>query len=300
MLLSRVILQQLSVVSLNVLLQIARILPLRVTGFLVTLMFAAVYPWLGRLRRICRHNLRSVYGSSRSREEYGRMTKDCLRHVSRGMVDMLYYAQRPEALSGILDLHQEERLQQALRQGRGVIGVTAHLGNFPLMFLALVRRGYKVNVVIRPMRDPNFSRFMFDLCAQWHIRMIPIAPAGTFLREALAALKRNEVLFILLDEFVPEESGVMVDFFNSKVSRAAGPMLFHERTGAPVLPIFIVKNKENRFDVFVEPPLEIEKRFSPTENTCRNIAALTAVIEKFVRRYPLQWGGWLNKRWASR
>jgi KDO2-lipid IV(A) lauroyltransferase len=167
------------------------------------------------------------------------------------------------------------------------------------MFVSLVQKGYKVNVVIRSMRSEGFGKFMYDLCALWKINMIETFPQRHFIKETFAALKRNELLVILLDEVVPQEEGVMVDFFNSKVARGPGPLLFHERIGAPILPMFIAQDSEGHFDIFIEKPLNIEKRFSADENMMKNISALTSTIESFVRRYPAQWGGWLNKRWIS-
>ena len=214
------------------------------------------------------------------------------------MMDLLYYLNRPKELYKIVHIENEDHLKEALSLGRGVIAVTAHLSNFPLMFVSLVQRGYKVNVIIRKMRDADFSKFMYQQCHKWNINMIQTSPKKEFLRESLGALKRNELLFILLDEVVPKEGGVTVRFFNSEVSRAAGPMLFLERTGAPVLPMFIAQENNNGFGIFIEKPFEIYAGGTKEENTVKNIMGLTNIIEGYVRRYPLQWGGWLNRRWA--
>lgn len=261
-------------------------------------LFALAVVGLKKQKNICQKNLRSVYGTAKTDQEYTRLTVDCIKNIGHSMTDLLYYVERPDQLSRIVEVEQEDRLKRALGEGKGVIAITAHLGNFPLLFVSLVQRGYKINVIIRPMRNKTFSRFMYDLCEQWKINMIQTVPARNFLKESLGALKRNELLFILLDEVVDQNAGVMVDFLNNKVYRAAGPMLFHQRTGSPILPIFIAK-EDNRFRIFIEPPLALEKNLSPQDNDSRNISSLTRVIEFFVKKYPVQWGGWLNKRWTG-
>ncbi len=271
-------------------------LPLWFTSTILKGLFVIAIAGLKRQRKICQRNLQSVYLQSKTQQEYDAMTKACIRTIGYSMTDMLFYVDRPDRLNKIVDFEHEDRLKEAIAKGKGVIGVTAHLGNFPLLFLSLVQRGYKVNVIIRPMRNKTFSRFMFDLCAKWKINMIETYPAKAFLKETLGALKRNELLFILLDEAAKEETGLIVDFLNCQVSRAAGPMLFQQRTGAAVMPIFIVKEGK-RFRIFIEPALDVETKYGRDENDRRNISALTSVIESFVRKYPLQWGGWLNKRW---
>ena len=156
-----------------------------------------------------------------------------------------------------------------------------------------------MNVIIRPMRDKNFSVFMHELCARWGINMISTSPQKEFVKGCLGALKRDELLFILLDEVVPKEAGVMVEFFNSQVSRSIGPTLFYERMKSPIVPIFITKEEDGHFNIFIEQALEAEEGPNRDENRIRNISKLTQTIESFVKKYPLQWGGWLNKRWVS-
>ena len=164
--------------------------------------------------------------------------------------------------------------------------------------MSLVQKGYKVNVVIRTMRDENFGKFMYNLCDQWGIKMIQTSPGKQFLKESFGALRRNELLFFLLDEVVADENGVKVEFLNREVIRAKGPMLFFERTSSPILPMFIVKDDKKHFKIFIKKPFEIIKGGSPQDDMVKNIAGLTNIIEYYVSRYPFQWGGWFNKRWA--
>ena len=166
------------------------------------------------------------------------------------------------------------------------------------MFVSLAQKGYKVNVVIRSMRDENFSKFIFYLCDKWGIKMIQTSPGKKFLKESLGALKRNELLFFLLDEVVAKENGVKVKFFDRDVVRAKGPILFLERTFSPILPMFIVQDERKHFKVFIKQPFEIIKGGSAQDNMVKNIAGLTNIVEYFVKQYPFQWGGWFNKRWA--
>lgn len=274
-------------------------LPRWLINIFVNVLFALAILGTGRVQSLCARNFQIVYGPLKSAGEYRRMARQYLKNIGHSMVDLLYYVERPKALGRITRVEHEERLQEALRQGKGVIGVTAHLGNFPLMFVSLVQRGYKVNVIIRPMRDAAFSSFIHHQCRKWGINMIHTVPKQAFFKECLGVLKRNELLFILLDEIVPKDNGVPVQFFNRTVTRAIGPMLFHQRTGSPIVPIFIVRDEEQNFRITVEDELQVATGGNADENTHTNIARLTAVIERHVAKYPLQWGGWLNKRWSE-
>ena len=272
--------------------------PRPVIQFFVEGAFALACLGTRNLNQICVKNLQRVYGESKDKKEYESVAHEYIKSVGHSMMDLLYYVERPQQLAKIVNFEYEENLTKALAQGRGVIAVSGHLSNFPLMFVSLVQKGYKVNVIIRRMRDAQFSKFMFDLCRKWGIHMIQTNPPKQFFRESLGALKRNELLFILLDEVVAQEDGVKVKFFNRDVTRALGPMLFFKRTGSPIVPMFIIKEPNQRYKIFIEEPLKIHNAGTPEENIIKNIAALTTIIEGYVRRYPLQWGGWLNKRWS--
>jgi KDO2-lipid IV(A) lauroyltransferase len=214
------------------------------------------------------------------------------------MIDLLYFVDRPGKLSEIVDWEYEENLKKALEKGKGVIAVSAHLGNFPLMFVSLAQKGYKVNVVIRNMRDEKFSKFMYQLCSRWGINMIQTFPAKQFFRESLNVLRRNELLFILLDEVVSKENGVKVKFFDHDVIRATGPILFFKRTFSPILPMFIVQDEKKRFKILIEQPFKVVDEGDEQGDVLKNISGLTKIVERYVKQYPFQWGGWFNKRWA--
>jgi len=288
-----------TIVSLKVFLRAFQCLPRWCTQALFTALFPIAYFGIRHLAKICQKNLYLAYGEIKTLQEYQKMTRDCFYNMGCSMMDMLYFVKRPQQLKGITHLHGEEHLRQALAKNHGAVVVTAHLSNFPLMFLSLVSQGYKVNVVIRTMRNRDFSKFMYDLCALWGIRMIETFPQKSFIKESFAALRRNELLVILLDEVVPAEEGVLVPFFGTEVTRGMGPMLFYERVGSPSIPILIAQDEKKNFQIFIEPELKVETRFSPAENMKTNVAHLTKTIESYIRRYPSQWGGWLNKRWAA-
>lgn len=276
------------------------IVPRCLVDLFIECIFPVVFLAIREVKKICKRNFQLVYGDSKDKNKYELMTKRYVKSIGYAMMDLLYYVDRPDALSKITAIENEDVLKEALKSGRGVIAVSAHFGNFPLMFVSLVQKGYKVNVIIRGMRDENFGKFMYQQCDKWGIKMIQTSPGKQFLKESLGALKRNEILFFLQDEVVSQQNGVKVKFFNHEVIRAVGPALFFERTSSPIVPIFIVQDEKKHYKIFVEQALAIDKQRNPQENMEKNIVDLNSVLEHFVSRYPFQWGGWFNKKGFGR
>ena len=272
------------------------IIPRGLIDIFIEGVFPIVYLTTRGLNQICKRNFQVVYGDPKDKNKYELMTKGYIKSIGYAMMDLLYYVDRPDKLSKITQVENEDNLKEALKLGRGVIAVSAHFGNFPLMFVALVQKGYKVNVVIRGMRDENFGKFMYQQCDKWGIKMIPTSPGKQFLKESLGALKRNEILFFLLDEVVSPQNGVKVKFFNREVIRAAGPILFLERTSSPILPMFIVQDEQKHFKIFIEKALHIHKAGSDRDNMEKNIIGLNSILEHYISQHPFQWGGWFNKK----
>jgi KDO2-lipid IV(A) lauroyltransferase len=92
---------------------------------------------------------------------------------------------------------------------------------------------------------------------------------------------------------------VFVNFFGREAATATGPVVLALRTEAPIVPLFIVRGKDNRHKIIIEEPLEIEKKDTQEETLRFNIQKITSVIEFYIRKYPQEWG-WIHRRWKSR
>ena len=99
-------------------------------------------------------NTARVLGRSPSHPEVDRVSREMVRQHARAWVDFFYYGQRPveEALAQFSSIEGLERLDAAIAQGRGVILLTAHAGNYELGGILLRNRDLKVHAVYKPDR----------------------------------------------------------------------------------------------------------------------------------------------------
>lgn len=181
-----------------------------------------------------------------------------------------------------------EYMDNALKKGKGVIGLTAHLGNWELCAQILARLGYKMNAIALTHKhfriDDFFSR-------QRQLSGINVIPVGLAVRKCFAALKKNEIVGILGDRDFSGENGIFVDFLNRSFLAPLGPAVLSLHTGAAIIPAFVIRDEkdERKFKyIFTEP---IYPEYSGDEK--KDIKLLTIkyikVIEKFVKLYPQQW-----------
>jgi KDO2-lipid IV(A) lauroyltransferase len=116
----------------------------------------------------------------------------------------------------------------------------------------------------------------------------------------LRALRDRDLLVLPIDQNSTRGLGVFVDFFGLPASTNAGMARISLRTGAPIVPVFMVREgRTARHRVHVLPIIEPERTDDFEADVRRNTQRFTAVFEEMVRRFPEQWL-WMHKRWKTR
>ncbi len=250
-----------------------------------------------RHHRVAAETIRLAFGREKSPDEIRRIIDGCFFRLREGMIDLLHCSRYPERVRGRFFYEGREHLEEALGRGRGVVAVTAHFGNFPLMMLFLAQEGYSVHVIMRRARDPEVADFVLKVMTRTGVRTIYTHPRQRCIAESLRVLRDNGILFIMPDQHFGA-GGVEVPFFGRPAATATGPVVLAERTGAVLLPMFNILEPDGRRRIVVERPLEMEVGGDPEERVHRNTARLTEVIERYVRAYPAEWG-WMHRRWKN-
>ena len=278
---------------------LARHLPFPCIKSIMSFVAIVCTPLMVRLRRIARDSLEIAFGKEKDLKERNKIMEDCFKGFSQAIGELLYYQEHPGEVSRqYSSIEGKENLDAALAQGKGAIAVTAHFGNFALMLLQFVSLGYKVNVIMRRIRDEKVGAHALHVMTKVGVNTIFSMPRRECVVNSIKRLRENEILVILLDQHFGGDGGVFVDFFGKKAATATGPMVFSSRTGAPIIPIFNIRENDGRYKIVIEPPLEIEEHEDEEAKTIINISKITKIIERYVREYPHLWG-WMHCRWKT-
>ncbi len=279
---------------------IFKILPYSVVKAISSPLIEIAIVIVKRMRKIAKESLTIAFGKEKTPQEIDEIVKKCFRNLGRSGIEMVYFCQHPAYITSKVSFAPgaQARLDEALAQGRGVVVVTAHFGNFPLMFLYLARLGYKTNAIIRPMRDEKIEVDFQATRTRLGLKTVHSYPREACVKQSLKVLRNNELLAIPLDQNFGT-GGVFVDFFGQKAATATGPVVFALRTGAVILPMFIAREKDDQNVIFVDPYFELEKRSTDDLTIEHTVARITQIIEKYVREYPHEWG-WMHRRWKSK
>jgi len=269
-----------------------------ISGGLLTL----VYIILQRMRTTAMNTLQIAFGKEKSQDELKKICKDCFYNAGRGVIELGAFTARPALIkeSFTFEGNSREHLDAAFKEGHGVIGISAHFGNFPLMLLYLAQMGYPTNAIIRPSRDEIIEKDFQASRSSLGLKTVHSYPREACVAQSLKALRDKELLVVLLDQNTGSKSGVYVDFFGQKAGTATGPIIFAMRTGAPLLPIFTLRQGDSdKHTVLIEKHFYLQQKATDEETIQYNVQKLTNIIEGYIRKYPHEWG-WMHRRWKSR
>jgi KDO2-lipid IV(A) lauroyltransferase len=256
------------------------------------------YRFASKQRNIAMDSLSIAFGSEKTRQEREKIAQDCFTLMAKSAIELLFLMDRPELLKKRVSLEGKKNLDDALKAGRGVILVSAHFGNFPLLMAKLSLEGYKTAGIMRAMRDTRVESMFLKKRSRLGIKTIYSQPRNTCVNTTIESLRNNELVFIPIDQNFGT-SGVFVNFFGTKAATATGPVVLAQRTGAKLLPCFIIRNPDDTHRLIFEPEIGLVQGKDAQETVLINIQKLTGVIESYIRNYPAEWG-WIHRRWKSK
>jgi len=194
----------------------------------------------------------------------------------------------------VVEVEGEKYLSEARENGKGVIIIAPHLGNWELAASWLAQLHGPVTAIVRHSDDP-FQREL--IAALRESSGLLTLDKNAPMTRGVGILRRNELFGILPDQHGGSE-GIVVPFFGVETSTVIGPAVFAVLTGAPIISIQLIRLAPFRFKIVLDAPLEWKK--GPDRDT--TIRDLTIIvnrqIEKMVRRAPGQWL-WQHRRFKE-
>jgi len=255
------------------------------------------YRFAIKQKNIALNNLSIAFGQNKSQEELKEIARDCFTFMAKSAVELMFLMDKPLLLKSRVSISGKENLEKALSRNRGVILVSAHFGNFPLLLGKLAVEGYKSAGIMRPMRDSRVEKIFLKKRNKFGVKTIYSQPRDICVNSTIQALRNNELVFIPIDQNFGT-AGIFVNFFGRQAATATGPVIFAQRTKAALVPCFILRQKDDRHKIIFEPALDLKKGKDPEETILINIQRLTDIIEAYIRKYPAEWG-WIHRRWKS-
>lgn len=260
-------------------------LPLRVSYFIAILVSDLRFIFAIKDRKSVTENLKAIF-PHKSKKEINKLRIKLFRNFAKYLVDFFRFSIMDE---GYIKKHCKvegiNNFDQELAKGRGVVVLTAHIGNWELGGVVIALLGYPFWVVALAHKHKKVDKFFNHQRNSKGIKVIPVGKAG---RMCLNVLKDNEMVALLGDRDF-SKSGIPLNLFGKKTIFPIGPAYLSLKTGASIVPGFMIRNKDDTFTLKIEKSIQIDKGENREEDLARIINEYKLVIEDYIKKYPDQW-----------
>jgi KDO2-lipid IV(A) lauroyltransferase len=274
-----------------------RLLPRELARAIGTAIGAIAFRGLGRLRSVGIRNLELAFPEMTPRER-----EAILRSEYRNLGLLLAeFCKMPvytaASASEFIRYEGLENYLKARERGKGVLVLTGHLGAWELSSFYHSLMGMPMGMVIRRLDNPLVDAFVNRIRCLHGNRVIH---KDDFARGLIASMRAGETVGILMDTNMTPPQGVFVPYFGVLACTASGMARIAEKTGAAVVPGFLLwEESEQKYVLHFGEELNVVHTGDAEQDALTNTAAFTAAMERYVRQYPEQWL-WMHRRWKTR
>ncbi len=181
-----------------------------------------------------------------------------------------------------------------LTAGKGLLVLSAHLGNFDLLCAFAPKFDFPTTVITKNIKNSVLNKYWMDARSRFGLKFVP---AHNSYRQCLSALRKNEIIAFVLDQNMIDTEGIFVDFFGKPACTSPGLAYMSAQSGAAVVPVFMIRLENGRHLIKASPPIPPPPDRKP-ETIHAYTQLYTKVIEDVIREHPDQWI-WMHRRWKT-
>lgn len=250
-----------------------------------------------RLRHAGMRNLTLAF-PEKTNAERARILRGEFTSLGRQLAEVCHFPKYTlENVNQVIVYDGFENYERAYARGKGVLFLTAHFGGWELSAFFHSMHGHWMHVVMRPMDNVYLNRLITKYRTMHGNTTVD---KDDFVRGLLAAMKKGEVVGILMDTNMTPPQGIFVDYFGLPACTASGLARIALRTDAAVVPTFTIWDPALRkYRLRFDPAVELIRTKDNEADIAANTQLFTKIIEHYVRQYPDQWL-WVHRRWKTR
>jgi KDO2-lipid IV(A) lauroyltransferase len=226
-------------------------------------------------------NLKAIF-PEKSRKELLNIRIQIFRNFAKYLVDFFRFKEVDmEYIRRRIKIENIHYFDDALKKGKGVVALSAHIGNWELGGIVLASLGYPISGVALPHKSKRVNDFFNSQRERKGMKVISFGKAA---RTCLRLLEANKIVALVGDKDFTKESGVVTNFFGKPSYMPKGPAAFAIKNGSVIIPTFVLRNPDDTFTIKINKPIDCR-----SGNIEEITSKCTEEIEKLVKDHPEQW-----------
>jgi KDO2-lipid IV(A) lauroyltransferase len=270
-------------------------LPTRIGYMFAGLIADVIYYLIPRVRADITANQRHVLGPETNDRTLRRVVHSVLRNTVCNYFDLIKLPRlKRRDLESVINVKGWEHLETALGKGKGVVFVTAHLGSYDTAGQIFTLKSLKTTVLIEPIKPPPLLTHITKLRQSHGVSFLP-SQRGT-IATLFKCLHRGEAVLFASDRDI-DNNGINTTFFGKETTLPSIAVRIAMKTGAALIPIFNRRTKKGKYEIDLEPAIEMVDGGSDA-SVADNVGRVARVLENHIARSPEQWVV-LNPIWPN-
>lgn len=262
------------------------LLPVRARYKLAEWLALFFYHSAGQRRNITLSNLYHAFPDKKE-DEIRRIAKESYKNMAKTFFE--YFWLDKIIKSDRIRFSGKDILDDVYAQGRGVILVSLHMGNWELGSM-LGSMGYPMYNIAKRQSNKRVDEVINAIRRKNNVQMIY---KGDSSRKLVKAVKEKAIIGLVSDQYVKDTEVV---FFNRKTMAPSGAAMLALRYDIPVIIGYNIRNKDNTFTAEIVKNLPMEKTGDMKQDVQRITQSITDELEAIIRAHPEQWL-WQHRRW---
>jgi KDO2-lipid IV(A) lauroyltransferase len=249
-------------------------------------------------QKVALENLQTAFGKEKSGEELLAIARRTFENL--GMMAVEFFRIPKMDVETFKKRVKIEGLEEALKllgKGKGMLLLLSHFGNWEMMGIMSKLIGDSIMVIAKPLKkNKRVDQFITKIRNSAGLEVVSSIKAS---RIVIKALSQNRVVGILIDQRAKRSEGIWADFFGREAPTTPGLAVLAMKTGAPVVPVFMVRNGFKKHRLVIQEPLELVHTGDIKKDVETNTRLFNHTLESMIRQYPDQWF-WVHRRWERK
>lgn len=273
------------------------VLPRRLAYWLGDRLGDMVYCCLASRRRVTLENLALAFGTTKTRAEQYAIARAVFRNQGRHLMDISrLWRITPQRFDAMCTVEGLEHITELLRRGTGLLLISGHCGSWEFASAIALQLNTPMHIIVRPLDHPVLHRLAETYRQRCGYQAIPRSQA---LSASLQALRRGEIVCVLMDQSSLRSEGIPIEFFGVSAYTTTGPALLALRAKCPVINGFMIWQADGSHRLVFSREVPVCRTGHLRQDIADTTRTFTQAIEAHIRRYPEQWF-WVHRRWKRR
>jgi Kdo2-lipid IVA lauroyltransferase/acyltransferase len=242
-------------------------------------------------------NLSWVYKDQLTPKQRDEISREFFIFSGKNLIDVLRFKKHFKTeLLPLVTVEGIEYLHEAFKRGKGLLGISGHIGNFELLAAYLSTLGYDAAVIAREMYDKRIDEILVS--NRTSIGLTNISTTDSPIK-IVKWLKKNGGVGVLIDTDSHRVKSEFIEWFGKPAYTPVGQTMLGIKTGSAFIPMACVRIDDNRYHIIIKPIIDIPLTGDISIDTKEITSACVRELEQIINDYKSQWI-WLHDRWHTK